>query len=238
MDFSDVIGLALGAGSIALELKPELADKQIKLPNIQGALKYLPKFNFGSLTPQALPGSFAGGMGGPMSASMTPGLLGQLGSFANAAAPWALGGLTGLAMLNHLSTSNLTKMTDHFDQWYSNGLAGTGGPHPNQYLTEYFGIPSLASIAYRTAQGEDMGVQFDDNNKPWINGLDVRRYQHKAVKDAAAKAVEQGLHPSVVGSQVSYTPKQKAAAKLISPSQNSQVNMSNPWVLTDADRGR
>lgn len=180
-----------------------------------------------SLSSVPMGATTSSGVGGAVSGGAVSG--GGAIAGINAAAPWVLGGvgvLTALDMLANRETG-LQKWRRLASEGYKAGQAG--GQRPASLLN-HFDVPSAPQQAYDMAKAGDP-LQYAGG----LNPLEAQRRQQSQAKTAIR---EQGFAPSLQPSRNLYTPKQKAAAKILRPATNSQVNMSNPSILTDADRGR
>lgn len=150
----------------------------------------------------------------------------------NAAAPWAIGALAGRQLVKHLSESRLEEAKNHFGRAYTQGKTGQPLTHTKNLLG-YFGVKGLGQVAHEAGQGKDVGVSFS-GGKPYINGLDPKEYQIHSQQQARKNIMAQGLDR--VPSRLTYTPKEKAAQKILG--RGSQANMANRWVLNEADMGK
>lgn len=185
---------------------------------------------FGSGLSSAIPGA-VGSVKGPAAFASGSSGLGGISAGLNAAMPYLIPAIAGIQVLNQLTgPTSLQKWRGLSKQAYA---AGAGGGVRPESLMNHFSVDSAPQVAY------DLGKA----GKPlaFEGGLNAKDFQRQQQAQAKSNVMSEGFTPKAVyqsNAGPTFTQKQKAAAKILQPATNSQVNMSNPWVLTDADRGR
>lgn len=181
---------------------------------------------FGSGLSSAIPGA-VGSVKGPAAFASGSSGLGGIAAGLNAAMPFVIPAIAGMGVLKQLmGPTSLQKWRGLSQEAYK---AGAGGGVRPESLLNHFDVQSAPQVAY------DLGKA----GKPlaFEGGLNAKDFQRQQQSQAKSTIRSEGLVPSLQPSRNVYTPKQKAAAKVLAPATNSQVNMWNPYVLTDADRG-